>query len=70
MKQRWRIKRTYEDMKGEFGLAHFEGRSYRSWQHHMSVVLACHAFVVAERSRALPAEARGTQDRRPAANAA
>jgi len=61
IKQRWRIERTYEDMKGEFGLDHFEGRSYRGWQHHVSVVLACYAFVVAERSRAFPPEARGTQ---------
>jgi SRSO17 transposase len=62
IKQRWRIERTYEDMKGEFGLDHFEGRTYRGWQHHVSTVLACYAFVVAERSRAFPPEARGTQD--------
>jgi SRSO17 transposase len=61
-KQRWRIERTYEDMKGEFGLDHFEGRTYRGWQHHVSTVLACYAFVVAERSRAFPPEARRTQD--------
>jgi SRSO17 transposase len=62
IKQRWRIERTYEDMKGEFGLDHFEGRTYRGWQHHVSTVLACYAFVVAERSRAFPPEARGKQD--------
>lgn len=62
IKQRWRIERTYEDMKGEFGLDHFEGRTYRGWQHHVSTVLACYAFVVAERSRAFPPEARRSQD--------
>jgi len=56
IKQRWRIERTYEDMKGELGLDHFEGRSYRGWQHHVSTVLACYAFVVAERSRVFPPE--------------
>ncbi len=61
IKQRWRIERTYEDMKGEFGLDHFEGRSYRGWQHHVSCVLACYAFVVAERARAFPPEAGGSQ---------
>jgi SRSO17 transposase len=70
IKQRWRIERTYEDMKGEFGLDHFEGRSYRGWQHHVSIVLACYAFVVAERARAFPPEARRTQDHNPVANAA
>jgi len=70
IKQRWRIERTYEDMKGEFGLDHFEGRSYRGWQHHISLVLACYAFVVAERSRAFPPEARGTQEHHSVANAA
>ncbi len=70
IKQRWRIERTYEDMKGEFGLDHFEGRSYRGWQHHVSVVLACNAFVVAERSRAFPPKARRSQDHDPISAAA
>lgn len=61
IKQRWRIERTYEDMKGELGLDHFEGRSYRGWQHHVSTVLACYAFAVAERSQGFPPKARGTQ---------
>jgi len=52
MKQRWRIERTYEDLKGELGLDHFEGRTYPGWQHHVTCVLACAAFVVAERARA------------------
>jgi SRSO17 transposase len=65
IKQRWRIERTYEDMKGEFGLDHFEARSYRGWQHHVTTVLACYAFVVAERSRAFPPEARRSQGHDP-----
>jgi len=54
LKQRWRIERTYEDLKGELGLDHFEGRTYSGWQHHVSCVLACAAFVVAERTRCFP----------------
>lgn len=52
-------------MKGEFGLDHFEGRSYRGWQHHVTTVLACYAFVVAERSRAIPPKAGGSQSHDP-----
>jgi SRSO17 transposase len=52
VKERWRTERGYEDLKGELGLDHFEGRSFPGWHHHVSVVLACYAFVVAERARA------------------
>ena len=51
IKERWRIERMYEDLKGELGLDHFEGRSFPGWHHHVSVVLCCYAFVVAERAR-------------------
>lgn len=56
--QRWRIERSYQDLKGEFGLDHYEGRRFPGWHHHVSVVLACYAFVVAERARAFPPSAR------------
>jgi len=58
LKQRWRTERVYEDMKGELGLDHFEGRSFRGWHHHVSVALCCYAFVAAERARHFPPEAR------------
>ena len=38
----------------ELGFDHFEGRSFPGRHHHVSVVLSCHAFVVAERVRRLP----------------
>jgi SRSO17 transposase len=60
IKQRWRTERVYEDLKGELGLDHFEGRTYPGWQHHVSCVLACNAFLVAERARAFPPKARRT----------
>jgi hypothetical protein len=28
IKQRWRTERVYEDLKGELGLDHFEGRRF------------------------------------------
>lgn len=56
-KERWRTERMYEDLKGELGLDHFEGRSFPGWHHHVSVVLCCYAFVVAERSRSFPPSA-------------
>lgn len=52
--QRWRTERAYEDLKGELGLDHFEGRRFRGWHHHISVVLCCYAFAVAERHRIFP----------------
>jgi hypothetical protein len=52
--QRWRTERTYQDLKGELGLDHYEGRSFPGWHHHISVVLACYAFVVAARARRFP----------------
>ena len=54
LKERWRTERAYQEMKGELGLDHFEGRSFRGWHHHVSVVLSCYAFVVAERRRLFP----------------
>ena len=58
--QRWRIERTYQDLKGELGLDHYEGRSYPGWNHHVSVTLCCYAFLVAERVRHFPPSATGS----------
>lgn len=56
--QRWRTERVYEDLKGELGLDHYEGRRFPGWHHHISVVLCCYAFIVAERARHFPPSAR------------
>jgi SRSO17 transposase len=63
-KERWRTERMYEDLKGELGLDHFEGRSYPAWHHHISVVLCCYAFIVAEQSRAFSPSAGGAREGR------
>jgi SRSO17 transposase len=59
LKERWRTERMYEDLKGELGLDHFEGRSFTGWHHHVSVVMCCYAFVVAERARAFSPQTTG-----------
>ena len=59
IKERYRTEQVYEELKGELGLDHFEGRSFPGWHHHISVVLCAYAFLVAERSRAFPPSARG-----------
>jgi SRSO17 transposase len=53
-KERYRTELVYEEMKGELGLDHFEGRSFTGWHHHVSVAICCYAFVVAERVRRFP----------------
>jgi SRSO17 transposase len=57
IKERWKVERAYEELKGELGLDHFEGRSFPGWHHHISVVLSCYAFVIAERVRRFPPSA-------------
>ena len=51
VKERYRTERFYQDMKGELGLDHFEGRTFPGWHHHVSVALCCYAFVIAEKLR-------------------
>jgi SRSO17 transposase len=53
-KLRWRIERDYQEMKGEFGLNHFEGRRWSGFHHHVACVAAAHAFLALERARFPP----------------
>ena len=43
------IEHSYKEMKDELGLDHFEGRSWRGWQHHVTLVLLAYAFLVLRR---------------------
>ena len=63
--QRWRTERAYEDLKGELGLDHYEGRRFPGWHHHVSVVLCCYAFIVAERAQHSPPSARRRVEANP-----
>lgn len=65
LKERWRTERAYQDLKGELGLDHFEGRSYLGWNHHVSMALYCYAFLVAEQARAFPPSETGTRQASP-----
>lgn len=70
VKERYKTERVYQELKGELGLDHFEGRSFPGWHHHVSLVLCCYAFLMAERARAFPPSARGQSEARPLALAA
>jgi SRSO17 transposase len=46
---RWTIELDYRQLKGELGLDHYEGRSYRGFHHHAALVSCAHAFLTLER---------------------
>ena len=46
---RWKIELDYKQLKGEFGLDHYEGRSWLGWYHHTALVTAAHGFMTLER---------------------
>lgn len=52
IKLRWRIERDYQELKGELGLDHFEGRSWRGFHHHATLCAVAHGFLALR--RALP----------------
>lgn len=56
-KLRWRIEHDYRELKDALGLDHFEGRTYRGWNHHTTLVSVAHAFLTLERRRRPPARA-------------
>ena len=49
-KLRWRVERDYQEMKGELGLDHFEGRTWRGFHHHAALCAAAHAFLALRRA--------------------
>jgi SRSO17 transposase len=56
-KLRWRIEHDYRELKDALGLDHFEGRGWRGWNHHVTLVSVAHAFLTLERRRRPPARA-------------
>lgn len=44
-KIRWRIEHDYRELKTGLGLDHFEGRSWRGWHRHTTLVSAAHLFL-------------------------
>jgi len=60
-KLRWRIERDYEDLKGELGLGHYEGRGWRGFHHHATLCIAAYGFLVCERAAIPPSATRNRQ---------
>ncbi len=48
-KLRWRVEHDYRELKDALGLDHFEGRSFKGWHHHVTLVSVAHAFVTLQR---------------------
>lgn len=48
-KLRWRVERDYQEMKGELGLDHYEGRTWKGFHHHCTLVSLAHAFLTLQR---------------------
>jgi SRSO17 transposase len=48
-KLRWRVEHDDRELKDALGLDHFEGRSFRGWHHHVTLVSVAHGFVTLER---------------------
>lgn len=51
-RERWKIEQGYQQMKEELGLDHFEGRSWRGFHHHATLVMLAFGFLALEQSRA------------------
>jgi SRSO17 transposase len=55
-KSRWPVEQGYQQLKEELGLDHFEGRSWRGFHHHASLVVLAYGFLTLERQRAATRE--------------
>jgi SRSO17 transposase len=65
-KGRYRVEQDYRELKQEVGLAKFEGRGWRGFNHHVTLCLAAYGFLVSERSLFPPRQpAKANQDGPP-----
>jgi SRSO17 transposase len=56
IKLRWRVERDYQELKGEIGLDHFEGRNWRGFHHHATLCAVAHGFLALRRALSPPAQ--------------
>src|SRR3712207_400366 len=49
-KIRWRIEHDYRELKTALGLDHFEGRTWRGWHRHVTLVTAAQLFLTGLRT--------------------
>lgn len=47
--QRYWVERAFQDGKSEAGLSDYQARGWRSWQHHMALVMMAMLFMLKER---------------------
>ena len=50
-KVRWRIEQSYQQLKEELGLDHYEGRGFLGWQHHVTMSMLAYGFLLLETLR-------------------
>jgi len=50
-KVRWRIEQSYQQLKEELGLDHYEGRGYSGWHHHVTMTMLAYGFLLSETLR-------------------
>lgn len=50
-KSRWKIEQDYQQFKEELGLDHYEGRRWRGWHHHVTLVMLAQGFLTLEQLR-------------------
>ena len=55
-KLQWHIERDYQELKGELGLDHSEGRTWAGFHHHVALCAAAHAFLAIRRALFPPVE--------------
>jgi len=55
-KLRWRVERDYQELKGEVGLDHFEGCTWRGFHHHATLCMVAHGFLALRRALFSPEE--------------
>ena len=55
-KLRWRIERSYLELKQEVGLGHYEGRGWRGFHHHANLCIAAYGFLISEQETLPPQE--------------
>ena len=70
IKLRWRVERDYQELKGEIGLDHFEGRTWRGFHHHATLCAVAHGFLALRRALFPPATAALDTPRGPSTPAA
>jgi SRSO17 transposase len=68
-KERWQVARGYEQLKGELGLDHFEGRSWPGFHHHAAMTFLAYGFLALERQRAQTATGSADPDGPPSGEA-